>query len=150
MKFLLFAALSCVVTIVGAQAQSDVYVCIAADGAKEYRNTGVTRGCRKMALSLAMPQQKRAGEEAAAANLPQVHDGAARADDHRALILQEELRAERKKLAELQAEFNHGEPERRGDERNYAKYQERVAGMKDDIARAERHVEALARELDRF
>lgn len=105
-----------------------------------------------MALSLAMPQQKPAGKEAAAtaANLPQAHDGTARAGDRRALILQEELRAERKKLAQLQADFNHGEPERRGDERNYAKYQERVAGMKDDVARAERHVEALARELDRF
>lgn len=147
MKLLLFAALSCVAAIVGAQAQSDVYVCTGADGAKEYRNTGATGGCRKMALPRAMPQQKRAGREAAAtaADLPRADDSA-----RRALVLQEELRAERKALAQLQADFNHGEPERRGDERNYARYQERVAGMKDDIARVERHIETLERELGRL
>ena len=32
-------------------------------------------------------------------------------------------------LAQLQRDYNSGEPERRGDERNFAKYQERVAEM---------------------
>jgi len=47
----------------------------------------------------------------------------------------------------LQAEFNNGEPERRGDERNYAKYQERVQTLKDALARSDRNIEALRREL---
>ena len=34
--------------------------------------------------------------------------------------------SEEKKLAELRREYNNGEPERHGDEKNYAKYQERV------------------------
>jgi hypothetical protein len=56
-------------------------------------------------------------------------------------------RAEKRKqkLAELRREFNNGEPERRGDERNYAKYQERVAALRDSISRSEKNVDALKR-----
>jgi chromosome segregation ATPase len=68
-------------------------------------------------------------------------------DDDRRGILNEELRAEEKKLADLKTTFNGGEPERQGNEKNYAKYQERVASMKEDIARAERNVVALRREI---
>ena len=57
------------------------------------------------------------------------------------------MRIEEEKLANLKKEFNSGEPERHGDERNYAKYQERVASMKDDIDRSEKNIEALKREL---
>ncbi|MGH8855879.1 MAG: DUF4124 domain-containing protein, partial [Telluria sp.] len=52
-----------------------------------------------------------------------------------------------KKLADLRRDFNGGEPERQGNERNYAKYQERVAGMRDEIGRSERNIEALRREI---
>ncbi len=47
----------------------------------------------------------------------------------------------------MRAVFNNGEPERQGNERNYAKYQERVAQMRDDISRTERNIEALRREI---
>jgi predicted nucleic acid-binding Zn-ribbon protein len=57
------------------------------------------------------------------------------------------MKAEERKLAALKQEYNNGEPERRGDERNYAKYQERVASMKDDVARTEKNIEALKREM---
>ncbi|MBS0309599.1 MAG: DUF4124 domain-containing protein, partial [Proteobacteria bacterium] len=42
-------------------------------------------------------------------------------------------------------EYNNGEPERRGEPA--AKYQERVASLKDDVNRSEKNVEALRREL---
>jgi hypothetical protein len=57
------------------------------------------------------------------------------------------MKIEEDKLAALKKEFNNGEPERRGDERNYAKYQERVASMQEDIGRSEKNIEALKREL---
>ncbi|UUZ50329.1 hypothetical protein LP420_10685 [Massilia sp. B-10] len=57
------------------------------------------------------------------------------------------MRTEKKKLAEMKKEFNNGEPERQGNERNYAKYQERVEQMKDSISRAEKNIEALEREI---
>jgi hypothetical protein len=62
-------------------------------------------------------------------------------------ILEAELRREEEQLANLRKEFNNGEPERRGDERNYQKYQDRVAEMKASIARKESDVAALRREL---
>lgn len=62
-------------------------------------------------------------------------------------ILTEELKREEERLAQLQKDFNGGEPERRGDERNFAKYQERVAEMKAAIQRKEADIAALRREL---
>jgi hypothetical protein len=62
-------------------------------------------------------------------------------------ILQEELQREEQRLEQLRAEFNNGEPERRGDERNFARYQERVAEMRAAIQRKEADIAALKREL---
>lgn len=62
-------------------------------------------------------------------------------------ILEAELRREEGKLADLQREYNNGEPDRRGDERNYQRYLDRVAEMKAAIARKEADVSAIRREL---
>lgn len=62
-------------------------------------------------------------------------------------ILSDELKREEDRLAEMKREFNNGEPERRGDERNYAKYQQRVADMRAAIQRKEADIAALKREL---
>ncbi|MEO8297387.1 MAG: hypothetical protein ABI574_06210 [Burkholderiales bacterium] len=62
-------------------------------------------------------------------------------------ILDSELRRDEDRLTQLQKEYNNGEPERRGEERNYAKYQERVADLKAAIARKEADIAALKREL---
>jgi hypothetical protein len=71
-------------------------------------------------------------------------------DRDRRQILQQELQREQAKLIELQREYNGGQPERRGDERNYQRYLDRVADMKARIARTESDVAALRRELDRL
>ena len=65
-------------------------------------------------------------------------------------ILQEELQREEQRLAQLRAEFKNGEPERRGDERNFARYQERVAEMRAAIQRKEADIAALKRELGKL
>lgn len=65
-------------------------------------------------------------------------------------ILEDELKKEEAQLAALQKEYNNGEPERRGDEKNYQKYQDRVAEMKASIARKESDVAALKRELGKL
>jgi len=85
---------------------------------------------------------------AAPADFPKVNTFQQRVrDDDRREILNDELRSEEGKLAELRRAFNGGEPERQGNERNYAKYQERVVQMKDSIGRAEKNVDALKREI---
>ncbi|MFM9437221.1 hypothetical protein ACFDR9_004308 [Janthinobacterium sp. CG_23.3] len=105
---------------------------------------------------LPLPPPPRAGGGAAApaptmstpADFPKVDSGAQKArDNDRRQILLDELRAEEQKLAALKLEYNGGEPERHGNERNYAKYLERVAQMKDNVGRAEKNVEALKREI---
>jgi predicted RNase H-like nuclease (RuvC/YqgF family) len=62
-------------------------------------------------------------------------------------ILEAELRREEERLAELQREYNNGEPERRGEERNYQRYIERVAELKTSLARKEEDIAAIKREL---
>lgn len=140
-------------------AQSEVFLCVDEHGKKEYKNTGTTNGCKKIdlpSLTTVPAPPKRAVTQTAAvkptasasSDFPKIDSNTQRArDNDRRQILLDEMRSEEKKLANLRKEFNNGEPERRGDERNYAKYQERVATLKDDIGRSERNIEALKREL---
>jgi hypothetical protein len=65
-------------------------------------------------------------------------------------ILAEELRREEDRLAQLQKDYNNGEPERRGDERNFQRYQDRVAEMKSAIQRKEADIAALKREISKL
>jgi hypothetical protein len=65
-------------------------------------------------------------------------------------ILEAELRKDEAALAQMRKDYNNGEPERLGDERNYQKYLDRVAQMKDAIARKEADVAALKRELGKL
>lgn len=62
-------------------------------------------------------------------------------------ILEGELKREEDRLAEMRKEYNNGEPERQGNERNYQKYLDRVAEMKTAIARKESDIAAIKREL---
>ena len=62
-------------------------------------------------------------------------------------ILEGELRREEERLETLRKEYNNGEPERRGDERNYQRYLDRVAQLKASIQRAEADTAAIRREL---
>ena len=65
-------------------------------------------------------------------------------------ILEQELRKEEEALAALKKEYNNGEPERRGDERNYQKYLDRTAELKASVARKESDVAALKREIGKL
>ena len=65
-------------------------------------------------------------------------------------ILEQELRRAEQRQSELKKEYNNGEPERQGNERNYQKYLDRVAEMKASIARNQSDIDGLRRELGRF
>lgn len=71
-------------------------------------------------------------------------------DDERRRVLQTELRSAEDRLANAQKEFNNGQGERRGDERNYQRYLDRMAELKDNIARYEADVQALKREISKL
>ena len=65
-------------------------------------------------------------------------------------ILESELRAEQERLSGLLKDYNNGEPERQGGERNYQKYQDRVSEMKAAITRKEADISAIKRELTKL
>lgn len=67
------------------------------------------------------------------------------------LILETELKKAEARQAELQKEWNQGEPEKMGPEhRNHQKYLDRVAELKASIARNEGDIAGLKRELARL
>jgi hypothetical protein len=141
-----------------AYAQSEVFLCVDQNGVKEYKNTGDTKGCKRVSLPPLTVTSPSAGKSSGAAaskpaaatppDFPKVDNGTQKArDNDRRQILQDELRNEQQRLANLKKDYNDGTPDRQGNERNYAKYQERVASMKDDISRSEKNIDALNREL---
>lgn len=127
-----------------------VFVCVQPNGVREYRNTGDTRGCRKLDVESlsSIPAPASVMQAKADPSFPRIDSFVQkRRDQDRLQILNDEIRAEETRLAELRKEYQNGEPERLGSERNYAKYQERVAMMKDEILRTEKNIEALRREI---
>ena len=141
---------------------SEIYLCIDEQGNKSYQNVGSGKGCKRVdvgpVLSMPAPRlpagrsaMQPAVEERASvspASFPRVDRDTQRTrDSDRRRILEDELKAEEDRLARLRTEFNNGEPERRGDERNFALYQERIQRLREDIARVETNVGALRREI---
>lgn len=156
------ASLALLASLLCASAQAQIYRCVDANGRPLYTDTKVGKcqlidtGYSQPAASAPIPAPRSAGggggaspePSAAPSNFPRVDTSQQRArDDERRAILGDELRSEERKLTELKRVFNNGEPERQGNERNYAKYQERVATMRDEINRSERNIEALRREI---
>lgn len=85
-------------------------------------------------------------------NAPKVDSASQKARDADArLILESELKKAQSRQAELLKEYNNGEPEKLGPEtRNNQKYLDRVASLKDAIARNEEDMASIQRELNRL
>jgi hypothetical protein len=137
---------------------SDIFMCVDAEGNKSFQNVGTGKGCKRMDVgpvltvpATRMPQRATRAEDrvtVSPANFPRVDRDTQRTrDGDRRRVLEDELKTEEEKLARLKAEYNNGEPERRGDERNFALYAERIQRLREDLARAESNVNALQREL---
>lgn len=88
-----------------------------------------------------------------AASAPRAPGERVEANDQRARdsearrILDAELKREEDRLAALRGEYKDGQPDRLGSERNYQRYLDRVAEMKEAIARKEADIAAIKREL---
>jgi hypothetical protein len=145
----------------------------AADGSNEmyrcpgndYKNTITAQeaqklGCKKIdgapitIIQTVKPRTGTAVPSVAAASSPagsRIDPVAQRARDSDARrILEGELKTEEERLAALQKEFNDGQPERRGDEKNFQKYLDRVAEMRASIERKQIDIAALRRELQKL
>ena len=128
----------------------------------DYRNTITAReaekmGCRKVEgapITVIQSSRPRAGTATTAATTAsgvKVDPVAQRARDSDARrILESELKSEETKLAAMEKEFNGGQPERLGDEKNYQKYVDRVAEMRSAIERKQIDIAALRREIQKL
>ena len=88
----------------------------------------------------------------APAGSPRVEGVDQRARDGEARsVLEAELKKAEARQAELQKDYNNGEPEKQGSEsKNYQKYLDRVADMKAELARNESDIAGIRREIGRL
>ncbi|HZH08469.1 MAG TPA: DUF4124 domain-containing protein [Lautropia sp.] len=138
-------------------AQAQIYRCQSPDGTPLYQNSP-GKNCKPMDLpsltTIPSPRTPAPAARATTANaaptdVPRVDASAQRSrDSDRKRILEDELGREQARLEQVREEYNGGEPERLGNERNYQKYLDRVARLKDDITRSETSVASLRRELE--
>ncbi len=133
-------------------AAGGVFKCVDRDGNITYGNVGDVKGCKRIETdavnTVPFPRASSGPSAKPAPSAPRSDGGAQRArDTDRKRILEEELASEEKKLAELRREFNNGEPERKGDEKNYQRYLDRTEKLKADVARSESNIASLRREL---
>ena len=158
-----------VVVAPGAQAQDRIYRC-----GNEYTNTvrdAQARGCKlveganvtivpapKPASPAVVPARSPSTPAVAAtpanvgASGPRINAEEQKARDSDARrVLETELRRAEQRQAELQREYNNGEPEKRPEEtRNHQKYLDRVAELKASLVRNESDIAGIRRELARL
>jgi hypothetical protein len=127
----------------------------------DYKNTITAKeaeklGCKRIegapvtVIQMTKPRAS-TGTVPAASGGARVDPVAQRARDSDARrILEGELRTEEEKLAVMQKEFNNGQPERQGDEKNFQKYLDRVSDMRAAIARKQTDIAALQREIKKL
>ena len=159
--FLLWLLLFCAGNSARAQ---QIYRCAGGPGGTpEYINNAKdaqSRGCKVVAggnvtVVQGTPLAKPAPRVAAATSTgnPRSEGSAeqrARDSDSR-IILESELRKSEARLAEQLKDYNNGEPEKQGIEaRNYQRYLDRVAELKEGIARSQSDIAGLKREISRL
>ena len=152
MKVLVFAVGALVMS--ASAAGQIVYKCEKPNGTAEYANGAtVPPGCKKVDVESAsvvtIPAPKAQPKASTSPeDFPKVDGNTQRArDNDRRKLLEAELQTQQDKLAALRKDFNNGQPERQGDERNYQKYLDRVEQMRGDIARTEANIASVKREL---
>ena len=129
----------------------------------DYKNTISAKeaeklGCKKLeggpVTVIQMTKPRPAGTavpSASGSGAARIDPTAQRARDSDARrILEAELRGEEERLAALKKDFNNGQPERQGNEKNYQTYVDRASKLSADIARKEADIAALRREIQKL
>lgn len=147
-----------------ALAGTEMYVCTGKDGVRTYQNSDGGVGCVPLNLNpitvvpsppsrpLNKPQSTGKASTSASDNkYDQSNDYLSYdAKTDRLKILQEELRLEESKLDGLKNEYKDGHPDRLGSERNYQKYLDRTAQLKDQINSSQENISVIKKEIERM
>lgn len=135
-------------TALSFSAQAEIYKYVDENGRVTYSNIP-KKGARKLELEPlpTLPAGKQP-QAATPSSFPKVEASTQKKrDDSRRKILEDELATEERALADARKALAEGEATRRGDERNYQKYLDRIEKLKDEVALHEKNVEALRKEL---
>ena len=168
---LLISTLLMGLALFSSNVSAQIYRCThSGGGAPEYINNtkeAQTRGCKTLeggnvTVIQGFAVQKAPARVAGAATTPSntradggsggsnSADQKMRDSDTRS-ILEAELKKAEAKLFDLNKEYNSGEPEKQGIEgRNYQRYLDRVAEMKDNISRNQSDIAGIKREISRL
>ena len=140
--------------------ESNIYICIQADGSIKLQNLNLTKNCTTKTVRITEPLRlprviTNINDPQPAANAIIIGSRVTRQmqgqrDAGREAILRNELFLAQALLAKLQNEYQSGTPERRGDERNYQKYLDRTEQLKQQISLTQANISALSRELSRM
>jgi hypothetical protein len=129
---------------------TEIYRCIDSDGRRHYTNskkdTVGMKQCELVTSQINVAPATRA--PAARATFPRESATAsASARERQREILERELASEQKALEQAKQALAAQEAVRMGDERNYARVEERLQPFKDTINNHEKNIQALQREL---
>jgi len=133
-------------------APADICKYVDSDGRVIYSNLPV-KGAKRLSCDVTLDAgasgAKSARNAPSPAGFPKVDAGTQRnRDDVRRKILEEELASEEKLLTEARVVFRAGVPDRLPEEQgNEAKYRDRTAKLKQNLAVHEKNVDALKQEL---
>jgi hypothetical protein len=129
----------------------EIYQCTDANGKTEYKNTGETKGCKKLTVDPVVVPRLNNSAANNGAGFPKVDSATQKSrDSDRRKILEDELATQKVKMAQLQKDYNNGEPDRTGDERNYQRYLDRVQQLKDSISRTQSDIDSIQGEINKL
>ena len=162
---LFISSFSILLAMACGSSSAQIYRCVGSDGkSTEYINNvkdAQQRSCKTMeggnvTVVQGTPVQRAPAVRVASAGTASSNrtdgspDQKVRDSDSRS-ILESELKKAEARLAVQQKEFNNGEPEKQGIEgRNYQRYLDRVAELKDGITRNQSDIAGLRREISRL
>jgi hypothetical protein len=135
----------------GAARSQDITKCVDDQGHVVYGNVGSGKGCTKITVDpVVIPSPRFPTKATTPAGYPKVDSTTQKSrDSDRLRILQDELHDKETQLADLKREYNNGEPERQGNERNYQRYLDRTEQLKSDIARTESDIASIRSEISK-
>jgi len=132
-----------------AQGPTEIHRCIDPDGRKHY--TSSIKGYERMKCELVTRQQVNvapAQKSARPGNFPRESSAdRASAKGRQREILEQELAQEQQALSTARQALAEQEAVRSGDERNYARVQERLQPYQETVQNHQKNIEALQREL---
>jgi septal ring factor EnvC (AmiA/AmiB activator) len=133
-----------------AQQATEIYRCLDADGRLHYTNskkdTGGMKRCELVTRQINVAPSKAATRSPS--DFPRESKSEKiSAKDRQREILQSELSAEEAALAKARQDLAQQEAVRDGNERNYARVQERLKPYQDSVEAHQKNIEALKREI---